>query len=515
MFSDDGLKDTRTFLIAALPVSLGYDGSDDLLDPTRGFRLGGRISPEISAHGGSFTYARAQIDASAYHPVSDSVVAGRPRPARHDLRRRRCIDIAPSRRFYSGGGGSVRGYGYQQLGPKDVDGDPIGGRGLAEFALEARVRLKQFGGNFGIVPVPRRRHADAREIAARFRQLAVRRRPRRALLFELRPDPHRCRHAAQSPAGRRAGRGHRLARPGLLRWPKTRHRPTGRSRRAAGCASDWPRRLLNELLALFVALLVLLAGRAGAARHRARPPLHRRPHRQIETASGLQHPHRPDRRVDLRRVAAEERRGPRQPRRVPDLARDRARLGAGRLARQLAPHRQPDRRAGHAAPRCPSSSRARPKGPILPGSTSTSASCGSTGSSSARRSPARRAAAACAARPTSARAGRWSSSRRCSNNGGDRLALKLDAEPDRDRFDLDGAGDRAGQRPGAGAARDQALDRPDRRRRRQLERAGAAGARSTCRAARPRGSRSASTRAATGLRASSRRRNSSRAGCSG
>ena len=52
----------------------------------------------------------------------------------------------------SGGGGSVRGYGYQQLGPKDVDGDPIGGRGLAEFALEARIRLKQFGGNFGVVP---------------------------------------------------------------------------------------------------------------------------------------------------------------------------------------------------------------------------------------------------------------------------------------------------------------------------------------------------------------------------
>ena len=62
------------------------------------------------------------------------------------------FDIAPSRRFYSGGGGSVRGYGYQQLGPKDMDGDPIGGRGLAEFSLESRIRLKQFGGNFGIVP---------------------------------------------------------------------------------------------------------------------------------------------------------------------------------------------------------------------------------------------------------------------------------------------------------------------------------------------------------------------------
>jgi translocation and assembly module TamA len=151
VFSSAGLKDTRTFLIAAAPFSLGYDGSDSLLDPTTGFRLGGRISPEISAHGGSFTYARTQFDASAYRPVSDRVViAGRIRLG--TIIGAGVFDIAPSRRFYSGGGGSVRGYGYQQLGPKDMDGDPIGGRGLAEFGLEARIRLKQFGGNFGVVP---------------------------------------------------------------------------------------------------------------------------------------------------------------------------------------------------------------------------------------------------------------------------------------------------------------------------------------------------------------------------
>ncbi|MGH6783329.1 MAG: autotransporter assembly complex protein TamA, partial [Sphingomicrobium sp.] len=64
----------RTFFIGALPASLGYDGSDDLLNPTKGFRLLGRLSPEISFQGGTFPYARAQFDASAYRPVSDSVV---------------------------------------------------------------------------------------------------------------------------------------------------------------------------------------------------------------------------------------------------------------------------------------------------------------------------------------------------------------------------------------------------------------------------------------------------------
>jgi len=141
----------RTFFIAAIPGSLGLDESDDLLNPTKGFRLLGRLSPEVSFQGGTFPYARAQFDSSVYQPVSDTVVAaGRIRlgsilGADRD-------DVAPSRRFYSGGGGSVRGYGYQRIGPRDIDNDPIGGRSLAEFSLEARIRLKAFGGNFGVVP---------------------------------------------------------------------------------------------------------------------------------------------------------------------------------------------------------------------------------------------------------------------------------------------------------------------------------------------------------------------------
>ena len=146
-----GERRRRTFFIGAVPARLTYDGSDSLLDPTTGFRLGGRVSPELSFHGGTFGYTRVQLDASGYVPASDTIVlAGRARVgtivgADRDA-------IAPSRRFYAGGGGSVRGYGYQRLGPRDADGDPIGGRSLAEFALEARIRMKAFGGDFGIVP---------------------------------------------------------------------------------------------------------------------------------------------------------------------------------------------------------------------------------------------------------------------------------------------------------------------------------------------------------------------------
>ena len=146
-----GIAQRRIYFVGALPGTLGYDGSDDLLDPTRGFRLSTRISPEVSATGKVFGYVRAQFDGSAYYPVGDRIViAGRARVGTTVGAARE--DIAPSRRFYSGGGGSVRGYGYQEIGPRNILDQPIGGRSLTEFSLEARVRLPIFGGNFGVVP---------------------------------------------------------------------------------------------------------------------------------------------------------------------------------------------------------------------------------------------------------------------------------------------------------------------------------------------------------------------------
>jgi len=137
----------KTYLVAALPTGLSYDGSDDLLNPTRGFRLALHVSPELSLQSGTHTYAKTQIDASAYQPFGTRFVfAERVRLGSIDGVSR--DSIAPSRRYYAGGGGSIRGYGYQKIGPVDQNGDPLGGKSLTEFSLEARVRF----GNFGVVP---------------------------------------------------------------------------------------------------------------------------------------------------------------------------------------------------------------------------------------------------------------------------------------------------------------------------------------------------------------------------
>ncbi|MGH8571544.1 MAG: BamA/TamA family outer membrane protein, partial [Gammaproteobacteria bacterium] len=52
-------------------------------------------------------------------------------------------DIPADERFYSGGGGSIRGYGYQLAGPLDDQDDPVGGRSLIELSGELRYRMTE------------------------------------------------------------------------------------------------------------------------------------------------------------------------------------------------------------------------------------------------------------------------------------------------------------------------------------------------------------------------------------
>jgi len=134
------------YFIGGLIGQLGYDRSNSLLDPTRGFRLLARVNPEASLRNGADFYIRNLIEGSVYYPVGENfTLAGRVRfGSIFGIPR---DQIAPSRRLYAGGGGSVRGYGFQELGPRDINNVPLGGRSLSEFAVEGRYRF----GNYGVV----------------------------------------------------------------------------------------------------------------------------------------------------------------------------------------------------------------------------------------------------------------------------------------------------------------------------------------------------------------------------
>jgi translocation and assembly module TamA len=138
---------TNAHFIAGLIGQLGYDRSNNLLDPTKGFRLLARVNPEASLRKPTKPYLRDTLEGSVYFPAGKNfTIAARTRVG--SIFGASLADLAPSRRLYAGGGGSVRGFGYQELGPKDAAGHPIGGRSLVEFSLEARYRF----GNYGVVP---------------------------------------------------------------------------------------------------------------------------------------------------------------------------------------------------------------------------------------------------------------------------------------------------------------------------------------------------------------------------
>ena len=58
-------------------------------------------------------------------------------------------EIPPNRRFFAGGGGSVRGFEYKSLSPRNAFGIPIGGRSLLEGSVEARIKVTD---TIGVVP---------------------------------------------------------------------------------------------------------------------------------------------------------------------------------------------------------------------------------------------------------------------------------------------------------------------------------------------------------------------------
>lgn len=147
---DDDLAERDRMSLLSVPTSVTWNAVDDLLDPTEGGRTDVSLNPYLRLGETDRSFFSMRAEQTLYWPVLDEkrlVLAGRG-VVGTILGETRAGVPAP-KRFYSGGAGSVRPYGYQKLGPLDTDGDPIGGRSLLEFNLEARFR---FLGDYGIVP---------------------------------------------------------------------------------------------------------------------------------------------------------------------------------------------------------------------------------------------------------------------------------------------------------------------------------------------------------------------------
>lgn len=133
---------TQDYTLLDMPIFLKRDDTDSLLDPTRGTRLGMTVTPYHSIDGTNLDFVELRATASAYQRLTDSdrfVLAGYTNVGSIDGVS--LGDLPRDLRLYAGGGGSVRGYGYQQAGPLDSNGNPRGGLSSLETGIELRTKI--------------------------------------------------------------------------------------------------------------------------------------------------------------------------------------------------------------------------------------------------------------------------------------------------------------------------------------------------------------------------------------
>jgi translocation and assembly module TamA len=143
---DSGTSELLTPLISWRRVE-----ADDVLYPLSGREL--RVQVRGAAEGiladASFAQVvgEAQYVRALWGPLRGQVRVTAGYTETPDFR-----DLPPSIRFFAGGDQSVRGYGFQELGPRDDEGRPLGGAALltASFELDALFLELEKWGRWGL-----------------------------------------------------------------------------------------------------------------------------------------------------------------------------------------------------------------------------------------------------------------------------------------------------------------------------------------------------------------------------
>jgi outer membrane protein insertion porin family/translocation and assembly module TamA len=131
---DDAVSDG---FLSGLGFGVDWDGTDDLLNPTRGFVTSASIEPVGNFLGGDYSFVRGVWEGRLYFPIIRKLLGatrlrlGAAEPTDGSA------EIPLFERFFAGGINSVRGYGRRRVGPL-VNDRPLGGRTLVETSVELR-----------------------------------------------------------------------------------------------------------------------------------------------------------------------------------------------------------------------------------------------------------------------------------------------------------------------------------------------------------------------------------------
>lgn len=131
--TEDPSLDDPVGVVTSVPFTITRDTSNHPVYPSRGYVLRGEVEVTPPGLGSVTHYWRTEARGGAYRPLfGPTVVAARlavgvARPFRDTQ------SVLASRRLYAGGSRSMRGFGRRRLGPRDDDGEALGG----DYKLEA------------------------------------------------------------------------------------------------------------------------------------------------------------------------------------------------------------------------------------------------------------------------------------------------------------------------------------------------------------------------------------------
>ena len=142
-------NDESEFNAVGFPIGLSFDTTEEYLDPQQGIRCRAMITPYV----GNLTDITVFTGkASIYLPFKkndfQNLIVLAIYSKYGSIFSKKRSKIPRNKLFFSGGGNSVRGYGYQKLGPVDDNKKPLGGESVFEIGVEPRFRISE---NLGLV----------------------------------------------------------------------------------------------------------------------------------------------------------------------------------------------------------------------------------------------------------------------------------------------------------------------------------------------------------------------------
>lgn len=132
-----------SYTTASAKLQATTDSRNDIFFPTSGHKAFGAVEIADPSLGSGISFYRFNLGMRKFLPLSEKNTLGLRFDTGVILPGRDQLSIPIGERFFNGGENTVRSFKESQLGPKDLQGEPLGGDAFNVFAIELRHRLTE------------------------------------------------------------------------------------------------------------------------------------------------------------------------------------------------------------------------------------------------------------------------------------------------------------------------------------------------------------------------------------